>query len=84
MRIDKTGTSCHSTQSSYLDKDGLDPVDTAEVHGDVSKGLLLATPTRYRVEPGDRKRYRRERDCCDNRESQDSSWQHETLYLGLI
>ena len=42
---------CHSTPSSHLDKDGLDPVDAAEVHRDVGEGLLLATPTRYSIQP---------------------------------
>ena len=34
---------------SYLDNDGLNPVDAAEVHSDISEGL--AAPAQGRVEP---------------------------------
>ena len=36
---------------SYLDNDGLNPVDAAEVHSDISEGLGLAAPAQGRVEP---------------------------------
>ena len=35
---------------SYLDNDGLNPVDAAQVHGDVSEGLGLPAPAQRRVE----------------------------------
>ena len=40
----------------YLDEDGLDPVDAAEVDRDVGEGLLLAAPPGHGVQSEDVKR----------------------------
>ena len=36
---------------SYLDNDGLNPVNAAQVHCDISEGLGLPAPSQGRVEP---------------------------------
>ena len=36
---------------TYLDNDGLNPVDAAQVDSDISEGLGLAAPAQGRVEP---------------------------------
>ena len=36
---------------SYLDNDGLNPVNAAQVDGDISEGFRLPAPSEGRVEP---------------------------------